>query len=161
MNKKRLYKILFLLLIIIFIVFVIINKKDKIVSKYHYPSVIDKNTTKITCTYGQLVQTYYKGGKISHALPSKEKEPMIFSFYDIVKTTSKINYLDSTKTITTVDVYKLFDTEDRIIFVEGGQYNYFTTHTIFKKTGVAIYNKTVDLVGIPYGTMGMGSCVNY
>ncbi|MFA5778436.1 MAG: hypothetical protein WC870_03060 [Candidatus Paceibacterota bacterium] len=72
-----------------------------------------------------------------------------------------LSYLDATKEITTVPIVKLLDNEDKIIFIDGSGEGYMALHTIFKKTGISIYSKNVDLLGTPSGTLSMGNCTGY
>jgi hypothetical protein len=119
------------------------------------------NAKSITCQYPQVTNTNYIDDKISHELSKPESTPFIFTFSNLDKEIGQLSYLDSTKTITNVVIGKLSDNDERFIYIEGGSENYFTTHTIFKKTGVAIYTKTVSIFGIPSGTLAMGNCVGY
>jgi hypothetical protein len=117
---------------------------------------------KITCTYPQILNVNYMDNKITQNLPQSEANPMIFTFSDLAnKTTGQLSYLDSTRTITTVPIYKINEDEEKIVYLDGGDVNYLSTHTLFKKKGVSIYTKSVDLLGTPVGSLAMGDCVPF
>lgn len=71
----------------------------------------------------------------------------------------RLSYLDATKQITTSSITKILDDNNRFIFMEGSGNNYITIHTIYKKNGVSTYSKSVDLMGIPYGSLSTGTCI--
>ena len=119
------------------------------------------SASQITCTYPQVVSVNYQNNTISHVLPKKESNPIIFTFSNFKGDVANLSYIDATQTINTVKIVKLIDSYDRYIFIEGGDENYFTTHTIFKDKGVSIYSKSVDVIGIPAGTLAMGNCSGY
>lgn len=117
-----------------------------------------------TCTFPQMLSTYYKEGKVEHDLPEPETNPMIFSFSnfnDPTKEMASLSYLDSTKSITNVALAILFEDSEKIVLLENGGESYLTTYTVFKKQGVAIFSKQIlypFLGGVPSGTMSMGTC---
>lgn len=118
----------------------------------------------ISCTFPQMLATYYKEGKVEHSLPMPEKNPMVFTFSDF-NTASKgmasLSYIDSTQTISTVPLAILHEDEDKVVLIENGGESYLTTYTIFKKQGVAIFSKQIlfpFLGGVPSGTTAMGTC---
>lgn len=71
----------------------------------------------------------------------------------------KLSYLDATKQITTSSITKILDDQNRFIFMDGSGNNYITIYTIYKKNGVSTYSKSVDLMGIPYGSLSTGTCI--
>jgi len=83
------------------------------------------------------------------------------TFSDIKAEVSKIKFIDSTQTISEVPVVKIFDTKDKLMFLEGNGDPYMTMHTIYKDSGIATYEKSISLLGIPVGTIAMGACVDY
>lgn len=118
-----------------------------------------------TCTYPQILSTYYKEGKVEHDLPEPETNPMIFSFSNFnnpTKGMASLSYLDSTKSITNVALAILFEDDEKVVLLENGGESYLTTYTVFKKQGVAIFSKQIlfpILGGVPSGTMSMGTCI--
>ena len=116
----------------------------------------------ITCTYPQVLHASYFEQLVSHVLPKQEKNPLIFTFSDLDSpTVSKLSFIDSTRTITTVPLVKLTDDQEKYIFIDGTGENYLSTHTLYKKEGVSTYTKTVGLFGMPSGTLAMGTCIGY
>lgn len=83
------------------------------------------------------------------------------TFSDINSDIAKIKFIDATQTISELSLIKIVDTPEKIIFLEGNGEPYITVHAIYKESGVATYEKSMSLLGIPVGSMGMGSCVNY
>lgn len=116
--------------------------------------------SEITCTYPTIMYTMMSGGEISHNLPKDESQPMIFTFTELGKEFGSLASIDSTKTITTTPVARIVSNDEKLIYLSFND-NYFSTYTIFKKTGVSVYSKSVDLMGTPSGSMAMGSCVGY
>lgn len=121
-------------------------------------------STSISCTFPQMLATYYKEGKVEHSLPMPEKSPMVFTFSDF-NTVSQgmvsLSYIDSTQSISTVPLAILHEDEDKMVLIENGGESYLTTYTIFKKQGVAIFSKQIlfpFLGGVPSGTTAMGTC---
>lgn len=131
------------------------------VKKVFYKTDISK-AEQITCTYPQILSTSYLSNEISHILNKPEKNPLIFSFSKYKNEKGGVlSYLDSTQTITNVPLVKLLDNDEKIIFIDGDAENYLSIHTIYKKEGVSSYTKNVSILGIPMGSLGMGSCVGY
>ncbi len=158
--KQNWLKLIIILFLGIFI-FLIFTKNNNEVEKEFGGNDLSL-VREITCTYPQIMRVIYQDGKIVQSLPEPETHPFIFTFTNLSDPQfGKINFLDSTQTISTNMLVKLADDEDKIIYVEGTGENYLTIHRIFKKSGVAIYSKTVDLFGFPSGSMAMGSCVGY
>lgn len=116
----------------------------------------------ITCTYPQILSTSYLSNEISHILNKPENNPLIFSFSKYKNEKGGVlSYLDFTQTITNVPLVKLLDNDEKIIFIDGDAENYLSIHTIYKNEGVSSYTKNVNILGIPMGSLGMGSCVGY
>jgi len=159
-NKKKEFLILVLFITLTLVLFVK-NKED--VQKERFHNEINISSYKsITCSYPQVMSTYYINNKILHQLPKSESNPIIFTFSNFKDNESaSLSYIDSTQEITTVPMVKLLDNNDKIIFLDGDGENYFSTHTVFKKTGVSVYTKSVDLLGFPSGTLSMGNCKGY
>ena len=116
-------------------------------------------TGDITCTYPQGINGSYVADKISYEIPPPEKNPMIFTFSDIGEKVSKLKYIDSTQTISEVQIVKLSEDAERIVFIQADKY-YVALHTIFKETGISLYSKHVSLIGIPLGTTAVGTCID-
>lgn len=117
----------------------------------------------ISCTYPQMLSTYYKDNHLEHSLPSPETNPMVFTFSDFNQPEqgiAKLSYMDASQSISSVAVGILYDDADKIVMLENGGEDYVTTHTIFKKQGVAIFSKQIlfPSLNIPSGTMAMGTC---
>jgi hypothetical protein len=118
--------------------------------------------TQITCTYPRILNTSYNNGEISHMLPKPETNAMIFTFSELNNPKAgKLSYIDATRTITNVELIKLIDNENKLVYVEGTGENYLTVHTIYKKSGVATFAKNVEIFWIPSASLAMGSCVGY
>lgn len=130
------------------------------VSKSHFPSTLSASGN-ITCNYPQVMHASYQLGKITHELPKPETNPIIMTFTDLQSDVAKIQFIDSTQTISEVSVVKILDTKNKLIFVEGSGEIYTTLHTIYKDTGVSMYAKHASLLGTPVGTISMGTCVDY
>lgn len=119
--------------------------------------------TSISCTFPQMISAYYKDGQIEHTLPKPELNPIVFTFSDFNREEglASLSYIDATRTVSTVPLAIMFEDEDKIVLIENGGESYLTSHTIFKKHGVAIYSKQIllpFLEGIPSGTTAMGTC---
>lgn len=120
------------------------------------------SATEITCSYSQTTRSVYQNNEIVHSLPKAETKPMIFSFSDIKNSEmSKLSYIDATQTITTVQISKAIDNEEKLVFFDGGEEGYFSTHTIYKDSGVSVFTKNVSIFGVPIATLAMGTCVGY
>lgn len=74
---------------------------------------------------------------------------------------AKVKFIDATQSISELPIVKVVDTAEKLMFLEGNSDPYMTVHTIYKESGVATYEKSMSLLGIPVGTVGMGSCVDY
>jgi len=120
------------------------------------------SSTQITCTYPQILSVSYIVNDISHGLDKPEKNPMIFTFSKLDDPkVGQLSYIDSTQSITNVPIVKLMEDDGKIIYLDGVGQDYLTTHTIYKKLGISVFAKSVSLLGTPYGTLAMGSCVGY
>lgn len=87
---------------------------------------------------------------------------MIFSFSKLDDPKEgQLSYIDSTKTITTVPIYKVREDDSQVVYLDGVGQSYLATHTIYKKKGISVYTKTVDLLGTPSGSLSIGTCVGY
>jgi len=117
--------------------------------------------TEITCTYPQILSASYFQSEINHELPPPEKEPMIFTFSNTETDIATLRYIDATRTISEVNIFKLNETPEKLVFIDGDGSNYISTYTIFKSLGVSLYSKEVDLLGIPSGSLAIGTCVGY
>lgn len=115
----------------------------------------------ITCTYPQVLHASYQSGEITHELPKPETNPIIMTFSDFDSEVAKVKFIDATQTISELPLVKVIDTAEKLMFLEGNGDPYITIHTIYKESGVATYEKSMSLLGIPVGSMGMGSCVGY
>lgn len=130
------------------------------VNQPHYDTALSVSGN-ITCTYPQVLHTSYQGGEITHELPKPETNPIIMTFSGINSEVVKVQFIDATQTISEVPVVKVVDTAEKLMFIEGNGDPYMTVHTIYKNVGVGTYEKSMSLLGIPVGTIGMGSCVDY
>lgn len=134
--------------------------ETKVVKSFYKTDI--SRAEQITCTYHQILSTSYLSNEISHTLNKPEKNPLIFSFSKYKNEKGGVlSYLDSTQTITNVPLVKLLENDEKIIFIDGDAENYLSIHTIYKKEGVSSYAKNVNILGIPMGSLGMGSCVGY
>lgn len=116
----------------------------------------------ITCTYPQVLNANYLNSEISHNIPEAETNPIIFTFSKLEDSkVGQLSYIDSTRSITNVPIYKITDDSEKFVYLDGTGENYLSTHTIYKKVGVSTYTKTVSILGIPSGTLAIGSCVGY
>lgn len=147
-----------ILLILIWIIFLPRTYGTSV--KKNHQSFILSSSTDITCTYPQVLYTSYQGEEITHELSKSEKNPIIMTFSDIKTEVSKIKFIDATQTISEVSVVKVLDTADKLIFLEGSGDPYITVHTIYKDKGVSTYAKQVSFLGIPVGTLAMGTCIS-
>ncbi len=123
------------------------------------PASFSSNTNQITCTYPQILSANYFGGRVNHELPPREANPLIFTFTDFNGDVATLRYIDATRTISETQLYKLSESSDKLVFLEGDGSSYLSTHTIFKNAGVSLYSKQVDLIGTPSGSLAMGTCV--
>lgn len=130
------------------------------VKKSHIASALSASGN-ITCTYPQVLHASYQSGEITHELSKPETIPIIMTFTDINEEVSKVQFIDATKTISEASIVKVVDTTGKLMFLEGNGDPYMTMHTIYKDSGVATYEKSISLLGIPVGTIGMGTCVGY
>jgi len=158
-NNKLLQTLATILLGILFgyLIFGGTSKIDNSVERKHIISPVS-TAYEITCTYPRILDTTYQEGVIKHTLPSKEKNPFVFTFSDLEEDVAKLKFIDSTQTISEVSLIKIFENDKRVVFIEGTGDSYFSVHTIFKNTGVSIYTKQASLLGIPFGTLSMGNC---
>lgn len=115
----------------------------------------------ITCTYPQVLHASYQSREIMHELPKPETNPIIMTFSDIDSEVAKVKFIDATQSIFELPIVKVVDTTEKLMFLEGNGDPYMKVHTIYKESGVATYEKSMSLLGIPVGTVGMGSCVDY
>jgi len=137
-----------------------ISDQEMSVTKQHFSTSLSASGD-ITCTYPQTLYVSYESNKITHELPKPETNPIIMTFSDMQTEVPKIRFIDSTQSISEVPVIKIVDSIEKLIFIEGNGDPYVTMHTIYKDSGVAIFEKSISLLGIPVGTIGMGGCVNY
>ncbi|MDO8739945.1 MAG: hypothetical protein Q7J54_00030 [Candidatus Woesearchaeota archaeon] len=161
--KQNWFKVLLVLLLGIFIVLSITqNSNNTNETKKSFLENDIFSATQITCTYPQVLNTHYLNNEISHNIPKPETNPLIFTFSKLDDPkVGQLSYIDSTQSITNVPIIKLREDEEKIIYIDGNGENYLSVHTIYKKVGVSIYTKSVSLLGIPSGTLAMGSCVGY
>jgi hypothetical protein len=165
--KTNWFKILIVLLFCIFIIILssnndVKNKNSDVEVKKSFLGNDLSFATQITCTFPQVLGTYYSNNEILHTLPKPETNPIIDTFSDLDNPkVGKLSYIDSTQSISSVSVIKLVDNEEKIIYIEGSGENHITVFTIYKKSGVSTFIKTVDLFGIPSGSLAMGTCVGY
>lgn len=156
-------KIIVLLLIIIlglaWLVFSPKSSENYIVSE-NYSSLGLSVTSDITCTYPQTLYSSYAGGEITHELPAPETNPIIITFSDFDTEVSKAKFIDATQTISETLLVKIIDTPEKFVFLEGTGDFYITVHTIYKENGVATLAKSASLLGMPVGSMAMGTCVD-
>jgi hypothetical protein len=118
------------------------------------------HATQITCTFPRILNANFMSGQISHNLSPDETSPMIFTFSELDQKVGQLASIDSTRTITTTPVPRLLSNDERAVYLSFNE-NHFSSYTIFKKTGVVLYTKSVDIFGIPSGSLAMGSCVGY
>lgn len=98
---------------------------------------------------------------MTHELPKPETSPIIMTFSDFDSEVAKVKFIDATQTISELPIVKIIDTAEKLMFLEGNGDPYMTVHTIYKNSGVATYEKSASLLGIPVGTIAMGTCVDY
>ncbi|MEK7657984.1 MAG: hypothetical protein AAB366_02215 [Patescibacteria group bacterium] len=134
--------------------------QESSVKKAHFATKLSASGS-ITCTYPQILHASYQSGEITHELPKPETNPIIMTFSDIDSEVAKVKFIDATQSISEVPLVKVIDTVEKLMFLEGNGEPYITVHTIYKEDGVATYEKSMSLLGIPVGTVGMGSCVDY
>lgn len=159
--KKINFKLILMLIALLAVLFLCLNFSHSNTVEQGFIGSDLSLADRITCTYPLILSVKYQNDTISHILPKKESNPVIFTFSDLKKDVANLSYIDATQTITNVKIVKLVDSPDRYIFMEGGAENYFTTHTIFKDKAVSVYNKSVDIIGTPAGSLSMGNCVGY
>ncbi|MES2087817.1 MAG: hypothetical protein V4467_02375 [Patescibacteria group bacterium] len=136
------------------------NSPATSVNQPHYDTALSASGN-ITCTYPRVLHASYQSGEITHELPKPETNPIIMTFSGIDSETPKVQFIDSTQTISEVPIMKVVDTNEKLMFVEGDGDPYLTVHTIYKNVGIGTYEKSMSLLGIPVGTIAMGSCVDY
>lgn len=159
---KVLISVLFCIFIVIFSVRSSQNNNKDFEKKISFVQNNISLSDKITCTYSQILNSNYFNGEITHSLPKLEINPLIFTFTRSNDSeVAQLSYIDSTQSITNVPVIKIFEDEDKLIYLDGNGSNYLSTHTIYKKEGVATFTKSVDIFGIPSGSLSIGSCVGY
>ena len=162
--KENRFKSLFILLFFVFIILYFLNntnKNNNTEVKKLFSGNDVSSTTQITCTYPQILNTNYYNNEISHNLPKPETNPLIFTFSKIDNPQmGQLSYIDSTQTITNVPIIKINEDEEKITYIDG-MGTYLTTHTIYNKLGVSVFTKSVSLLGIPSGSLAMGTCVGY
>lgn len=130
------------------------------VNEFHYENPIER-MTEITCSYPRVLGVHYINNEIGHVLPQKETVPIVQTFTDFEGEFGRLKYFDATQTITEVSVLKIIDNPDLVVFVNTNSSSYTETMTIFKQKGVGIYTKGQDLLGIPSGSLSMGTCTGY
>lgn len=112
----------------------------------------------ITCEYPQLTYAKYSGETISHELPEPETQPLIFTYSNTGPNSGNLASIDSTRTIRNTPLIKIFENDDRISYIEGNGNAYFAIHTLYPQKGVSTYIKSVDLLGTPSASSGIGKC---
>ena len=141
------------------------SDKNPISTKEVKKSFVENDVStavQITCTYPQVLNANYLNGEISHNIPQAETNPIIFTFSKLEDPkVGQLSYIDSTRSITNVPIYKITDDSEKFVYLDGTGENYLSTHTIYKKSGVSMYTKTVSILGIPSGTLAAGTCVGY
>lgn len=138
-------------------------ENEAIVTKPFVATNVLDTRTSITCTFPQMLSTYYREGVIEHILPKPETNPMIFTFSDFSqgeRSLATLSYIDASQTISNVTLAVLHEDADKVVLVENGGESYLTSYTIFKKQGVAIFSKQIlfPFLDVPSGTMSMGTC---
>jgi hypothetical protein len=161
--KSNWFKIVIVILLVGYLLVYSNNSSDGgSESKTYFSKNNISSATEVTCTYSQFASVSYKDNEVSRGLNKPEAHPMIFTFSKLNDPKeSQLSYLDSTQTITTVPIYKVREDESEVVFLDGVGQSYLSTHTIFKKQGVSVYTKSVDLLGIPVGSLSIGTCVGY
>lgn len=137
-----------------------LNAQEILVKKLHFGIQLSASGNTI-CTYPQVLHTSYQSGEITHELPKPEINPIIMSFSDIDSEVAKVKFINATQTISELPIVKVVDTAEKLILLEGNGNPYMTVHTIYKESDVATNEKSMSLLGIPVGTVGIGSCVDY
>lgn len=160
--KRNLVTGILVMLVLVFawLAFLSSSPQETSVKKSHSASTLSASGN-ITCTYPQVLHASYQSGEITHSLPKPENNPIIMTFSNIKSEAPKIQFIDATQTISEVPVIKVVDNEDKLMFLEGNGDPYMTVHTIYKDSGVATYEKSMSLLGIPVGSISMGTCVDY
>jgi hypothetical protein len=164
--KQNWFKILLLLLVGVFIVSSLTKNGSYMGGTKEITKSFRKNdvssAVQITCTYPQVLNANYLNNEISHNIPKSEKNLIIFTFSKLEDPkVGQLSYIDSTQSITNVPIYKITYDQEKVVYLDGTGKNYLSTHTIYKKLGVSTYTKTVSILGIPSGTLAMGTCVGY
>jgi hypothetical protein len=103
----------------------------------------------------------YMPGRIAHELSKPETNPIIMTYSDFNSEIPGVKFIDATQSISDVALIKVVDTSEKLIFIEGNGEPYITVHTIYKESGVATFEKSLSLLGMPVSSMAMGSCVDY
>ena len=161
---KHWLKIVLIILSTFFITLFVISRVNGPVNgvKNRFYGNTVASATKITCSIPQFLNAYYSNNMIEQKLSQPETNPLILTFSDFNSDSdlAELSYIDATQTISTVPLLKYVNNDEKLIFLDGTGENYFSVYTIFKKTGVIIYSKSVDLLGTASGSLAMGSCVN-
>lgn len=154
------FKIILLIAIIILISMLTAQKTPQGSKKQFFATDVS-SLTQITCTYPQILNANYLNNEISHNFPAPETHPLIFTFSKLDDPKmAQLSYIDATQSITNVPILKVSEDEEKIMYIELSE-RHLTVHTIYKKSGVSLYSKSLDLLGIPTGSLAMGSCVGY
>lgn len=132
---------------------------DLVVESTHTASPLSVESD-ITCAYPQTVSGNYQGRTVTHEIPPQENQAFIFTFSGIQGEEPTLKALDSTQTISETSLIKMFEDDERVVFLEGNGNAYFALHTIHKDSSVALFSKQVSLIGIPFTTMAVGTCRN-
>lgn len=161
--KENWSKVLLVIVAFAIVLFVsLVSGKNTNESKTVFVGQDLSAATQITCTYPEVLNVNYFDNQISHVMPKKETNPLIFTFSELSDPkVGQLSYLDTTRSITNVPILKLLEDEEKIIYVDGTGENYLSIHSIYKESGVSTYTKSVSLFGIPSGSLSMGSCVGY
>jgi hypothetical protein len=121
-------------------------------------------TNSATCRFERIDEVIYKGkddiledplkGRIEFSSHT-QKEPVIITFVDLDTDKPKLKGNNGQG-----DLLVAYNDDDQIVLIEEGILNVGTFHnfTIFKKEGVAIWNKQYKIIALPYGSTSMGYC---
>jgi hypothetical protein len=136
-----------------------VSRLDGQSAAHNWDPVDLADASEISCTYPQILYANYYEGVVKHELSLPETNPAIFTFSDFSEEFGRLKYIDATRTISEAPLVKLSEDDEKIVFLEGAGENYVATHMIFKKLGTAIYTKGVNLIGIPSGSLAVGTCI--
>lgn len=115
----------------------------------------------ITCSYKHILRSENYDGAVTQYFPEPETNPIVMTYSNFGEELAELSYIDATQTITTLPVAPLVEGSDKIIYLEGGDQNYLTIHTIYPSKGVATFTKNYEILGRQIATMSMGTCTGY